>query len=293
MIVFERVVPSTCLAQFSLNNVRTGDLLIWFIECFTTTLLHTHHSLLAKLGRWGWLRRMRLAWKKSQKTLNTSKGLHQNKNRSTGNVGKGILSQLLPLSGTADSETGRVVIPWRVLRGGRVITGGSWEWAGSSLEGPGRGQGHHWRVLGMGRVITGGSWEGAGSSLEGPGRGQGHHWRVLRGGRVITEGSWEGAGSSLEGPGRRWNPYPRSPRDCWWYGDPSRRTPVLLRIIYNGPPYRAPPSRLLRHSGWGMSIIAQTLQRYPFTRPPSRSRVYLIITYAPEESFSNAPRSLL
>ena len=43
--------------------------LIWFIECFMTTFLHTHHSLLAKLGRWGWLIRMRLAWKKSQKTL--------------------------------------------------------------------------------------------------------------------------------------------------------------------------------------------------------------------------------
>ena len=37
------------------------------------------HSLLAKLGRWGWLMRMRLAWMKRQKTLDTSKILHQNK----------------------------------------------------------------------------------------------------------------------------------------------------------------------------------------------------------------------
>ena len=43
-----------------------------FIGCFTTTFLQTHHSLLAKLGRWGWLMRMRLAWKKSQKTIDTS-----------------------------------------------------------------------------------------------------------------------------------------------------------------------------------------------------------------------------
>ena len=41
------------------------------------------HSLLAKLGRWGWLMKMRLAWKKNQTTLNTSKRLHKNKTRST------------------------------------------------------------------------------------------------------------------------------------------------------------------------------------------------------------------
>ena len=29
----------------------------------------THHSLLAKLGQWGWLMRMKLAWKISKKTL--------------------------------------------------------------------------------------------------------------------------------------------------------------------------------------------------------------------------------
>ena len=31
------------------------------------------HSLLAKLGRWGWLMRMKLAWQKSKKTLDISK----------------------------------------------------------------------------------------------------------------------------------------------------------------------------------------------------------------------------
>ena len=67
-----------------------------FIECFTTTFLHTHHSPLAKLGRWGCLmmRRMRLVWKKSQKTLDTSTRLHRNETRSTENVGKGLDSQL-------------------------------------------------------------------------------------------------------------------------------------------------------------------------------------------------------
>ena len=52
------------------------------------------HSLLVKLGQWGWLMRMRLAWKKSLKTLFTPKILHQNKTRSTGSAGKGTWSQL-------------------------------------------------------------------------------------------------------------------------------------------------------------------------------------------------------
>ena len=38
-----------------------------------------------------------LAWKKSQKTLDTSKRVHQNKTRNTGSAGKGIWSQLMPL----------------------------------------------------------------------------------------------------------------------------------------------------------------------------------------------------
>ena len=61
---------------------------------FTTTFLHTHHSLLAKLSRWGWLMRMRLDWKKSQNTIDTSNWIHRNKTRSTGSVGKGLGSQL-------------------------------------------------------------------------------------------------------------------------------------------------------------------------------------------------------
>ena len=83
----------------------------WFIERFTITFLHTHHSLLVKLGRWGWLMRMRLAWKKSQKTLDTSTRLHQNKTRNTGSAGKGLDSQYWELQ--------------------------TRKWAGSSL--PGRG----------------------------------------------------------------------------------------------------------------------------------------------------------
>ena len=39
--------------------------------------------------------RMRLAWRKSQKTLDTSKRFHQNKTQSTGSVDKGLDSNLL------------------------------------------------------------------------------------------------------------------------------------------------------------------------------------------------------
>ena len=46
--------------------------------------------------------RMRLAWKKSQKTLDTSKRLHQNKTWSTGSAGKG-LDPNFAIIGTADS----------------------------------------------------------------------------------------------------------------------------------------------------------------------------------------------
>ena len=51
------------------------------------------HSLLAKLGRCGWLMRMRLACKKSQKTIDTSKRLNRHKTRSTGSANKGTWSQ--------------------------------------------------------------------------------------------------------------------------------------------------------------------------------------------------------
>ena len=77
----------------------------WHWDVFLTYwMFYDHlsaHSFLAKLGRWGWcqMTRMRLAWKKSQKTLDTYKRLHQNKTWSTGSVDKGTWSQLLPLLG--------------------------------------------------------------------------------------------------------------------------------------------------------------------------------------------------
>ena len=75
---------------------------IWFYW-----MLYDHlsaHSLLAKLGQRGWFMRMRLAWKKSQKTLDlyVKKILHQNKTRSTGNAGKGLHPNFAIIE-TADS----------------------------------------------------------------------------------------------------------------------------------------------------------------------------------------------
>ena len=92
---------------------------IGFIECFTTTFLHTHNSLLAKLGRWGWLMRMRLAWTKSQKTLDISKNTSKwdPKHRE---CGQRTWFPTLPLLGTADSGTGRHVTPWRVIWEGKI-----------------------------------------------------------------------------------------------------------------------------------------------------------------------------
>ena len=55
---------------------------IWIYWMFYDHL--SAHSPLAKLCRWWWLIRMRLAWEKSQNTLDTSKRLHRNKTRSTG-----------------------------------------------------------------------------------------------------------------------------------------------------------------------------------------------------------------
>ena len=51
--------------------IRTGHVGIWIYWMFYEHL--SAHSLLAKLFQWGWSMRMRLAWKKSQKTLDTSK----------------------------------------------------------------------------------------------------------------------------------------------------------------------------------------------------------------------------
>ena len=57
-------------------------------------MFYDHLSAHSPLTPWGWLMKMRLAWKKSQKTLDASKRLHQNKTRSTRSAGKGLDSQL-------------------------------------------------------------------------------------------------------------------------------------------------------------------------------------------------------
>ena len=62
-----------------------------FIECFTTTFLHTHswqNWVDEDWWGWGWLE------KKSQKTLDTWKRLHQNKTRITESADKGLDSHL-------------------------------------------------------------------------------------------------------------------------------------------------------------------------------------------------------
>ena len=97
------------------------------IECFTTTFLHTHS--MAKLGRWGWWRStMRLAWKKIQKTLDTSKRLHRNKNRSTGSVEQRTYINFIPIyCHHWDCRLGpeQVRQAWEYLRGGwNVLVGG-------------------------------------------------------------------------------------------------------------------------------------------------------------------------
>ena len=76
---------------FYIPIFKARILWVWFHWMFYDHL--SAHPLLAKLGQWGWLR-MRLSWKKSQKTLDTSKWLHRNNNWSTGSVGKGTWSQL-------------------------------------------------------------------------------------------------------------------------------------------------------------------------------------------------------
>ena len=82
---------STSWYSYKGDEPSSFYLICWM---FTTTFLHTHHSLLAKLSRWGWVMRMRLDWKKSQNTLDTSNRIHQNMTRSTGSVGKELGSQL-------------------------------------------------------------------------------------------------------------------------------------------------------------------------------------------------------
>ena len=85
--------------KFLRFHVPIGTIFSWiywmFYDNISAFCSHTHQSLLAKLGRWGLLMRMmRLAWKQSQKTLDTAKRLHRNKTRITGSAGKGFDSQL-------------------------------------------------------------------------------------------------------------------------------------------------------------------------------------------------------
>ena len=60
-------ITKLLLLQCSAQSAFQENIIYWmFYDHFSA------HSLLAKLGRWGWLM-MRLAWKKSQKTLDTWK----------------------------------------------------------------------------------------------------------------------------------------------------------------------------------------------------------------------------
>ena len=66
----------TCsIAIISLINVWFFVGLIWFIECFRLPFCTLTTQYWLKLGWWGRLMRMRLTWKNSQKTLDTSKRL--------------------------------------------------------------------------------------------------------------------------------------------------------------------------------------------------------------------------
>ena len=88
------MIHRLCLSSISIVGCWIYLLFINLYKCLTTTFLHIPHSLMAKLGRWGWLMRMRLAWKKSQKTLHKSTRIYWNKTGSTGSAGKWLDSQL-------------------------------------------------------------------------------------------------------------------------------------------------------------------------------------------------------
>ena len=99
-----------------------------FDDIWIYWMLYDHlsaHSLVAKLGRWGWFMSMRLTWKKSQNTLEiitkiTSKWVPKHRE-----CGQRTWFPTLPLLGTADSGTSRVVPPWRVLGGVEIHTQGT------------------------------------------------------------------------------------------------------------------------------------------------------------------------
>ena len=78
--------------EWDYDVVESGHPVFFMMVCFgfiKCCMFHDHlsaHSLLAKLGRWVWLifLRMRLAQKKSQKTLDRSNILHQNTTEAPG-----------------------------------------------------------------------------------------------------------------------------------------------------------------------------------------------------------------
>ena len=78
---------------------------------------------------------------------------------------------------------------------------------------------------------------------------------------------------SLEGPGMGWNPYPGAPptTGLLTVGRPQSKDSCFVwgSFITDHPP--GPTKSHLWQAG---SIVAQILHGYPFTSPPSRSRVY-------------------
>ena len=68
---------------------------------------------------------------------------------------------------------------------------------------------------------------------------------------------------------------------------------VWRSFITDHPP--GLPRCLLRHAGWGASVITRILHGYPFTKPPFRSRVYVFPfqeSYHPRTSPLNFRRSI-
>ena len=85
-----------------------------FIECVTTIFLHTHHSLLATLGRWEWLMRFNDLKEKPEDTRYIIKitSKQDTKHRECGQT-TGF--PILPLLGTADSRKVQVRHAWKHL----------------------------------------------------------------------------------------------------------------------------------------------------------------------------------
>ena len=88
---------------------------IWIYWMFSTTCLHTHHSLLAKLGRWGRMTRMRL--KEKPEDIIYIENITSNK---TVSAGERIWFPTLPLLGNAESGKCRCVTPEGTYGGGGI-----------------------------------------------------------------------------------------------------------------------------------------------------------------------------